>query len=116
MMNTTNTEKNTMSTKSKTIKNTAIALVIGLGGLFSFNASAQNTPSIEVVISEFVVTQGQQMMKQLNEQLQQSIANEVKALSFSLSVAEIEQQVSAKIESDVNSSEVSKKQMIAQVK
>tara|TARA_B110000467_G_C18197213_1_gene409652 strand:+ start:189 stop:548 length:360 start_codon:yes stop_codon:yes gene_type:complete len=115
-MNTQNTQKEQMRTNTKTIKNTVIALVIGLTSLFSINASAQNTPNVEVAISQFVVAQGQQMMNQLNEQLQQSIANEVKEFTLNFSLEEIEQQVNVKIENDIKSNEVDKKQMIAQVK
>jgi len=114
-MNTVNIEKRLMSKKSQTIKTMTIALAISLASIFSFNASAITTPSIEVAISDFVVAQGQQMIKQLNDQLQQSIANEVKEFSFTLSVADIEQQVSKTIVREVAPNELTKGNIIAHV-
>jgi hypothetical protein len=92
-MNRINTSKYVIS---KTFKNTVVALGISLASLFSVNtlANTQTTPSIEMVISEFVVTQGQQMMNQLNAQLQQTIENELKAFTLNFSVEKVEQQVS----------------------
>ena len=90
-MNPVNTEKKTVS---KMIKDTAIVLTISLASIFSMTASAQAAKTIETAISEFVVAQGQQVMNKLNEQLQQSLANEVKEFTFKIPAAKVEQQVS----------------------
>ena len=115
-MNTVNTEKQLMSNNSQTIKTTVLAIAISLASLFSINVNAQTTTSIEAAISEYVVAQGQQMMSQLNEQLQQTIASEVRELTFSLPSAEQGQNKSKASLSDINSNSSANVQVMAQTK
>lgn len=111
-MNTVNTEKHLMS---KTIKNTALVLVISLTSLFSINASAQNTANIEEAISSFIVAQGQQVMTQLNEQLQKTIAEDIKKVSTALSMPDVAQGVSQSMVSDKEVTSENNEPIIAQV-
>lgn len=80
--------------KTLNIKKMALVLVVSLGGLFSMNANAAPA-SVENTVSDFVVAQGQQMMKELNKQLQQTIEQEVKAFSLNFTFDETAQQVDA---------------------
>ncbi|TPH16116.1 hypothetical protein [Litorilituus lipolyticus] len=80
--------------KTLNIKKMALVLVVSLGGLFSMNANAASA-SVENTVSDFVVAQGQQMMKELNKQLQQTIEQEVKAFSLNFTFDETVQQVDA---------------------
>ncbi len=63
----------------------SVALLIILGAMYSVNASAAQTTSIENSISEMVIAQGQQVMSDLTVQLQQSIAEEINNFSVDLS-------------------------------
>jgi len=65
-----------------------VALLITLGAMFSINASAAETNSIENSISEMVIAQGQQVMSDLTVQLQQSITEEVNSFSVNFSFDE----------------------------
>ena len=65
-----------------------VALLITLGAMFSINASAAETNSIENSISEMVIAQGQQVMSDLTVQLQQSITEEVNSFSVDFSFDE----------------------------
>lgn len=82
-MNTFNMTKNT----SSKIKDLSLALVF-IGSLIGVSTSvnAAPAPSVESAISEFVVTQGKNMIAELNVQLQQSIENEIKTFSTNLSL------------------------------
>ncbi len=61
------------------------ALLITLGAALSFNTSAAQTTSIENSISEMVLAQGQQVMSDLTEELQQSISEEVNSFNINFS-------------------------------
>jgi len=76
----------TKNTSSK-IKDVSLALVL-IGSLVGVSASANAAPatSIEDAVSEFVITQGQSMIAELNVQLKQSIDNEIKAFSTNFSI------------------------------
>jgi len=101
---------------SKTVKDTAIALVISLIGIFSLSASAQALPSIEAAINKIFVVQSQQVMAQLNEQLQNKIAKQVNEYTFDFSAAEVEQQVGKKIANDDEVTNINSEQTVVQVK
>jgi len=111
-MSIVNTEKRVIN---KTIKDTVIALGITLASIVSINASAQAAPTIEAAISKFVIAQSQEMMNQINEQLQQTIAKEVKKISFNVPVKEVAQQVSKKMAKDVELVTMNNEQVTAQV-
>jgi hypothetical protein len=63
------------------IKNISVALLITLGAIFSINANAAETSSIENSLSEMLIAQGQQVMVELSEQLQQSVSEEINSFS-----------------------------------
>ena len=65
-----------------------VALLITLGAMFSVNASAAETSSIENSISEMVIAQGQQVLSDLTVQLQQSITEEINSFSVDFSFNE----------------------------
>ena len=69
-------------------KNMSVALLVSMGALFSVNASAAQTSTIENSVSEFVVEQGQQMMTELSNHLQQSITAEVSEMVVNFSLDE----------------------------
>ena len=69
-------------------KNISVALLVTLGAIFSVNANATQTKSIENSLSEMVMAQGQQMMSDLTVQLQQSIVEEVNNFSINLALDE----------------------------
>jgi hypothetical protein len=64
------------------------ALIITLGVVFSVNASAGQTTSLENSISKMVLAQGQQVMSDLTEQLQQSIKEEINSFTIDFSFDE----------------------------
>ena len=64
------------------------ALLITLGAMFSLNATAADTNSIENSISKMVIAQGQQVMSDLTVQLQQSITEEINSFSINFSFDE----------------------------
>lgn len=66
----------------------SVALLITLGAMFSVNASAAETNSIENSISEMVIAQGKQVMSDLTVQLQQSIIEEINSFSINFSFDE----------------------------
>ena len=66
-------------------KNISMTLIISLGAIFSVNANAVPTSSIESSISEMVLAQGQQVMNDLTMQLQQSITAEINSFSINFS-------------------------------
>jgi hypothetical protein len=66
----------------------SVALLITIGAVFSVNASAAETSSIESSISKMVVAQGQQVMSDLTLQLQQSITEEINSFSVDFSFDE----------------------------
>lgn len=115
-MNTVKREKHAMYKNNQTVRSTLIALVISVVSVFSISAIAQTAPSIEKAISNFVVAQSQQMMTQLNEQLQQTIANEMKEISSHLSTVKVDKQLSQTTSKDVELSSKTDEQVIAQVK
>lgn len=67
--------------KTMNIKKISLALAISAGALFSVNASAEQTVSLEEAISQFVINQGHQMIAELNVQISQSITDEVEKIS-----------------------------------
>jgi len=69
-------------------KTISIALLISLGAIFSVNVNAAQTTSIENSISEMVMAQGQQVMSDLTEQLQQSISKEINSFRIDFSLDE----------------------------
>jgi len=69
-------------------KNITIALLITMGAIFSVNANAAETSSIENSLSEMVIAQGQQVMSDLTVQLQQSITEELNRFSVNSSFDE----------------------------
>lgn len=69
-------------------KNISMALIISLGAIFSVNANATPTSSIESSISEMVLAQGQQVMIDLTMQIQQSITAEINSFSIDFSFDE----------------------------
>ncbi len=75
-----------MNTLNK--KNIGLVLMMTLGAVFSVNASALPAGSVEVAASDFIVEQGKQMVTELNKQLQQSIAQEIKAISLNFTFNE----------------------------
>jgi len=84
-MNTINMTKNT----SSKVKDVSLALVfIGslIGATVSTSVNAAPATSVENAVSEFVVTQGKNMIAELNVQLQQSIDNEIKTFSTNFSL------------------------------
>ena len=60
-------------------KNTAVALLLSMGVVFSANADQS---SLESAITKVVFEQSQLVMKELSLELQQSIANGVKSFSI----------------------------------
>jgi hypothetical protein len=96
---------------SRNIKDVSLALVlIGslIGATLSTSASAAPAGSVEKAVSKFVVTQGQNMIDELNNQLQLSIENEINAIStnFSLNNTSMwltaEKQVNETVENKIN--------------
>ena len=83
-MNTLTSQKDTGINRSKGMKKTALVMAIVAGALFSVNASATQTSSVEAAVSDFVVTQGKQIMNELNVQLQKTIDSEIQTLANSL--------------------------------
>lgn len=84
---TMSTFKKIQSTGSK-IKEVSLAVILAaslLGVTLSSNANAaENNVSTEV--SEFIVTQGQVMLSELNTQLQQSIDRQIQAVAVNYSL------------------------------
>lgn len=60
----------------------SIGLLMVTASTLSFNASAAEK-STEAAVTEFVVAQGQHMMKELSSQLQKSIQQELSEFSLS---------------------------------
>jgi|GEM_PF-1813351 len=69
-------------------KNISVALLITMGTIFSVNANAAETNTIENSISEMVVAQGEQVMSNLTAQLQQSISEEISSFTIDFSFEE----------------------------
>lgn len=69
-------------------KNISVALLITLGAVFSANTHATETNSIEKSLSDMVLAQGQQVMRDLTAQLQQSIEKEIASFSVNFSFDE----------------------------
>ncbi len=69
-------------------KNVGVALLVTMSALFSVNASAAKTPTIESSIGEFIVAQSEQMMTDLSTQLQETILEEINDFSIDLSIEE----------------------------
>jgi len=69
-------------------KNISVALFITLGAIFSVNANAAQTSSIENSLTEMVVAQGQQVVSDLSVQLQQSIEEELSRFTIDFSFDE----------------------------
>lgn len=101
-------------------KNISVALLITMSALFSFNTHAAETTTIESSISELVMSQGNQVMSELSEQLQQSITAELNSFtidfSFDESVADtlawINGEQEAPITNEVENSKVESKQTL----
>ena len=55
--------------------------LVGLGLIFSINASAQE-PSLEHAVTKMVIAQSQQVVQNLSSQIQQSIAQDVENFSI----------------------------------
>lgn len=66
----------------------SIALIITLGAMYSVNATAAQTTSLENSISEMIIAQGQQVLSDLTVQLQQSITAEINSFSIDFSLDE----------------------------
>ncbi len=66
----------------------SVSLLITLGLAFSVNAHAAQTSSIENSLTEIVIAQGQQVVSDLSEQLQQSIEEELTSFSVDFSFDE----------------------------
>ncbi len=80
---------NMIKDTSSKIKDTSLALVLIaslVGATVSTSANASPAPSVEHAVSEFVVTQGQKMINELNVQLQQSIEHQINAFSANFSL------------------------------
>ncbi|MBL4942642.1 MAG: hypothetical protein JKY81_13400 [Colwellia sp.] len=69
-------------------KNISMTLFITLGAMFSINANATETASIENSLSEMMLAQGQQVVSDLAVQLQQSITAEINSFSIDFSFDE----------------------------
>jgi len=69
-------------------KNISVALLITLSAIFSINASAAQTNSLESSLTEMVVEQGQQVVSDLSVQLQQSIEEELSRFTIDFSFDE----------------------------
>lgn len=69
-------------------KNISVALLITLGAIFSVNANAAVTSSLENSLSEMIIAQGQQVMVDLTAELQQSITQEINSFSIDFSFNE----------------------------
>ena len=69
-------------------KNISVALLITMGTIFSVNANAAQTNTIESSISEMVVAQGERVMSDLTTQLQQSISEELNSFTIDFSFDE----------------------------
>ncbi len=69
-------------------KNISVALLITLGAIFSVNANAAQTNSIENSLTEMVIAQGQQVVGDLSVQLQQSIEAELSSFTIDFSFDE----------------------------
>lgn len=69
-------------------KNITAALLITMGAVFSVNANAAETNTIESSISEMVVAQGERVMNDLSAQLQQSISEELNSFTIDFSFDE----------------------------
>ena len=63
-------------------KNIPLVLMLALSGLLSVNASAETTPSIEHIVSDFIVTQSQEMVTEINKQLHESIQKDIAKFSL----------------------------------
>ncbi len=83
-MNTLITGTNTNNTLTTSIKKFAVIITVAASTMISVNANAENVKPVESAVSEFVVSQGKQMMNDLNTQLKASIDLEVKSLAASL--------------------------------
>lgn len=84
-MSTFNMTKNTNSK----IKDVSLALLLTcslIGATLSTSVNAASVKSVENAVSNFVVAQGEKIITELNTQLQQSIDNEIKALSENFSL------------------------------
>lgn len=69
-------------------KNISVALLITLGAIFSVNANAAPTNSIENSLTEMVFTQSQLLVSDLSDQLQQSIEEELSSFTIDFSFDE----------------------------
>jgi low affinity Fe/Cu permease len=69
-------------------KNISVALLLTLSAFFSFNTYAVETTSIESSINELVIAKSKQMMKELSDQLQQSITAEINSFTANFSFDE----------------------------
>lgn len=84
---TMSTFKKIQSTGSK-IKEVSLAVILAaslLGVTLSSNANATEN-NISTEVSEFIVTQGQVMLSELNTQLQQSIDRQIQAVAVNYSL------------------------------
>lgn len=69
-------------------KNISVVLLITLGAIFSVNANAAPTNSIENSLTEMVFTQSQLLVSDLSDQLQQSIEEELSSFTIDFSFDE----------------------------
>lgn len=74
--------------KTLNTKNISLALIMTLGSLFSINASATSASTVETTVSEFVVTQSQQMIAELNQKLQKTIEQEINDFTIDFSFSQ----------------------------
>ncbi len=84
-MSTFNMTKNT----SSKIKDVSLALILTgslIGVTLSTSVNAAPTTSVENVISNLIVAQGEKMIAELNAQLQQSIDNEIETFTANFSL------------------------------
>jgi len=70
------------------IKVTAIALLLSLAALVSTNVTAASTISLENSLSELLLAQSEQVMDEVSQQLQTTIAEELNSFSIDFSLDE----------------------------
>ena len=102
---------------NNTIKEVSLALILTcslIGVTLSSSANAAPVKSIESTVSDFVIAQGEKMIAELNNKLQQSIDNEIRNFSANFSLdngpawiaVNKEGKKSKPVETQINASEI----------
>ncbi len=77
-----------MNTLNK--KTLAVIVIMTITALFSINAKAQSAEFVESTLARFLVAQSQQMGTEMNKQVQESVAQQLKELTNKLTFEVIE--------------------------